>query len=194
MSITSASVYLTSHGSTTPSLPWSTQADASSKTITTLKTRTPDKTDELVLVLATTTDANGDDWYDVRLPIRPNGSTGWVKAADMSDLQPLDTWLKINTEKFEITLIKNGKSVFHTHVGVGLPQTYTPHGNFYIRDKLTGYGGKGSFYGPVAFATSATSRAPQRSRRGTRVLVCRAGVPMRALPKTSGLRLCAGDP
>jgi L,D-transpeptidase catalytic domain len=133
------------------------QPDASSKTITTLKTRTPDKTDELVLVLATTTDASGDDWYDVRLPIRPNGSTGWVKAADMSDLQPLNTWLKINTEKFEVTLIKNGKSVFHARVGVGLPQTYTPHGNFYIRDKLTGYGGKGSFYGPVAFATSATS-------------------------------------
>jgi hypothetical protein len=134
-----------------------TQPDASSKTVTTLKTRTGDKTDEVVLVLATTTDANGDDWYDVRLPIRPNGSTGWVKAADMSDLQPLDTWLKINTEKFEVTLVKNGKTVFHARVGVGQPQWYTPHGNFYIRDKLTGYGGKGSFYGPVAFATSATS-------------------------------------
>jgi lipoprotein-anchoring transpeptidase ErfK/SrfK len=132
-------------------------ADATSKKVTTLKTRTPDKTDELVLVLATTTDANGDEWYDVRLPIRPNGSTGWVKAADMSDLQPLSTWLKINTEKFTVTLIKNGKTVFHARAGVGQAKWFTPHGNFYVRDQLTGYGKKGSFYGPTAFATSATS-------------------------------------
>jgi lipoprotein-anchoring transpeptidase ErfK/SrfK len=122
-----------------------------------LKTRTPDKTDELVLVLAGTTDASGNQWLQVRLPVRPNGTKGWVPAADLSDLQPLNTWLKISTEKMRVTLVKNGKTVFRARAGVGQPQWYTPHGNFYIRDKLSGYGGKGSFYGPVAFATSATS-------------------------------------
>jgi len=130
---------------------------ASAHVVGRLKTRTPDKTDELVLVLASTTDAAGNEWLQVRLPIRPNGSKGWVPASDLSDLQPLDTWLKINTEKFQVTLVKKGRTVFRARVGVGQPQWYTPHGSFYIRDKLTGYGGKGSFYGPVAFATSATS-------------------------------------
>ncbi len=33
----------------------------------------------------------------------------------------------------------------------------TPHGEFYIRHRLTGYGRASSFYGPVAFGTSARS-------------------------------------
>jgi hypothetical protein len=118
---------------------------------------TGDKTDELLLVLASTTDDSGNGWLQVRLPVRPNGTTGWVPAQDMSDLQPVDTWLKINTEAFTATLIKDGKTVFRARVGVGQPQWPTPHGQFYIRDQLKGYGQKGSFYGPLAFATSATS-------------------------------------
>jgi lipoprotein-anchoring transpeptidase ErfK/SrfK len=49
--------------------------------------------------------------------------------------------------------------VFSARIGVGQPQWPTPKGQFYIRAKLSGYGGKGSFYGPIAFITSATSDA-----------------------------------
>ncbi len=75
----------------------------------------------------------------------------------MSDLQPVETWLKISTKTFKATLIKNGKKVFSASIGVGQQQWPTPKGQFYIRAELKGYGGKGSFYGPVAFITSATS-------------------------------------
>jgi L,D-transpeptidase catalytic domain len=129
----------------------------SARTVAKLKTTTPDKTDELVLVLARETDADGNGWLEVRLPVRPNGTKGWVPEDALSDLQPLDTWLKIDTEALKATLIKNGKAVFHARVGVGQPQWKTPKGDFYIRSKLTGYGARGSFYGPVAFGTSATS-------------------------------------
>jgi lipoprotein-anchoring transpeptidase ErfK/SrfK len=47
--------------------------------------------------------------------------------------------------------------VFRARVGVGQPQWPTPRGQFYIRAKLKGYGAAGSFYGPLAFITSATS-------------------------------------
>jgi lipoprotein-anchoring transpeptidase ErfK/SrfK len=40
---------------------------------------------------------------------------------------------------------------------VGEAKWPTPRGRFYIRSELTGYGAAGSFYGPVAFATSAIS-------------------------------------
>lgn len=133
------------------------QPSGSSPTVAKLKTRTPDKTDELVLVLARTTDKQGDGWLQVRLPVRPNGTKGWVPEASLSELQPLDTWLKIDTGAFKVTLIKNGKAVFRARIGVGQPQWQTPKGDFYIRSKLTGYGSKGSMYGPVAFGTSATS-------------------------------------
>src|SRR5262249_60353504 len=92
-----------------------------------------------------------------RMPIRPNGTKGWVPATALSDPQPLDTWLKIDTSAFTVTLIKARKKVFSARIGVGQPQWATPKGQFYIRSKLTGYGSAGSFYGPLAFGTSATS-------------------------------------
>jgi lipoprotein-anchoring transpeptidase ErfK/SrfK len=133
------------------------QPKGSARTVGRLKTRTGDQTDELVLVLASTTDEQDRTWYQVRMPIRPNGTRGWVPADALSEPQPLDTWLKINTRAFTVTLIKKGKKVFQARIGVGQPQWATPKGQFYIRSKLTGYGAKGSFYGPVAFGTSATS-------------------------------------
>ena len=84
------------------------QPKASARTVGRLKTRTGDKTDELVLVLASTTDQQDRTWYQVRLPIRPNGTKGWVPADALSEPQPLDTWLKINTSAFTVTLIKKG--------------------------------------------------------------------------------------
>jgi hypothetical protein len=130
---------------------------ASSRTVAQLKLRTPDKTDELVLVVARSEDKDGNGWLQVSLPVRPNGTKGWVPEEALSSLQPLDTWLKIDTTALTATLIKNGKAVFRARVGVGQPQWKTPKGDFYIRSKLTGYGSAGSMYGPVAFGTSATS-------------------------------------
>lgn len=133
------------------------QPKPSARTVARLRLRTPDKTDELVLVLARMTDKKGRVWLQVRLPVRPNGTKGWVRESDLGELQPLDTWLKIDTNALQITLIKSGKTVFRARIGVGQPQWKTPRGEFYVRSKLTGYGGAGSIYGPVAFGTSATS-------------------------------------
>jgi lipoprotein-anchoring transpeptidase ErfK/SrfK len=137
--------------------PARSQPKGSARTVARLKLRTPDKTDELVLVLASMTDEQDRTWYQVRLPVRPNGTKGWVPADAVSEPQPLDTWLKIDTRAFTATLIKAGKKVFSARVGVGQPKWSTPTGQFYIRSKLTGYGAAGSIYGPVAFGTSATS-------------------------------------
>jgi lipoprotein-anchoring transpeptidase ErfK/SrfK len=126
------------------------------KTVAKLTTRTPVGTDNLVLVLDRTT-VKDVEWLRVRLPVRPNNTTGWVPADALSDLQPVNTWLKISTKTFKATLIKNGKTVFRARVGVGQSQWPTPKGEFYVRAKLKGYGGAGSFYGPVAYITSATS-------------------------------------
>ncbi len=126
------------------------------KAVAKLTRRTPEHTDDLVLVLDRT-EVRGREWLRVRLPVRPNGTTGWVPATALSELQPVDTWLKISTKTFKATLIKNGKVVFRAPIGVGQSQWPTPRGQFYIRAKLKGYGSAGSFYGPLAFITSATS-------------------------------------
>jgi lipoprotein-anchoring transpeptidase ErfK/SrfK len=129
---------------------------ASAKTVAKLKTKSPEGTDDLVLVLDRTV-VKDEEWLRVRLPVRPNGTTGWVPASSLSELQPVDTWLRINTKAFKITLVKKGKTVFSARVGVGQSQWPTPKGQFFIRAKLEKYGGRGSVYGPLAFITSATS-------------------------------------
>jgi L,D-transpeptidase catalytic domain len=110
-------------------------------------------------VLARTTDSAGRTWLQVRLPVRPNGTTGWVPAPALGDLQPLKTWLKIDTHRLTAALIKSGKVVWRARVGVGKSYWPTPKGQFFIRAELKGYGSRGSFYGPPAFITSATSDA-----------------------------------
>ncbi len=128
----------------------------SARKVAKLTLRTPEATDDLVMVLDRT-ETRGREWLRVRLPVRPNGTTGWVPASVLGELQPVKTWLKISTKTFKATLVKNGKVVFRAPIGVGQPQWPTPRGQFYIRAKLKGYGSAGSFYGPLAFVTSATS-------------------------------------
>jgi lipoprotein-anchoring transpeptidase ErfK/SrfK len=133
-----------------------TAAKASAKAVAKLTKKSPEGTDDIVLVLDRTT-VKDKVWLRVRLPIRPNGTTGWVPEEALSELQPVDTWLKISTKAFRITLIKNGKKFFSAPSGVGQPLWPTPRGQFFIRAKLEKFGGAGSVYGPLAFITSATS-------------------------------------
>ena len=136
-------------------VPAKAEPKASAKTVGKLKLKTGEGTDDLVLVLARTTDEDEQVWLKVRLPIRPNGTTGWVREEALSSLQPVDTWLKISTKTYKATVIKNGRRIFSANVGVGQSQWPTPKGQFYIRAKLTNFGD--AFYGPIAYITSATS-------------------------------------
>ena len=109
-------------------VPAKAQPKTSARTVGKLTLRTGEKTDDLVSVIARTTDSKDRVWLQVRLPIRPNGTTGWVQETALSELQPVDTWLKISTKTYKATVIKNGKRVFSANVGVGQPQWPTPHG------------------------------------------------------------------
>ena len=122
-----------------------------------LTVRSPEGTDDLVLVLDQHEDSRGRTWYRVRLPVRPNGTTGWVPATALSELQPVNTWLRISTKTLQGHAGQGRQAVFSAPIGVGQSQWPTPKGQFYIRAKLEGYGGAGSVYGPLAFITSATS-------------------------------------
>jgi hypothetical protein len=136
-----------------------TRPEASAPAVAKVSTRSPVGTDDLLLVLARTTDAAGNGWLQVRLPVRPNGTTGWVPEAALGELQPVQTWLKIDTRHFVAKLVKNGRVIWRAQVGVGRSYWPTPKGQFFIRAELRGYGSRGAFYGPVAFITSATSDA-----------------------------------
>ena len=125
------------------------------RAVTRLETRTTDDTQNIVLVLGGVDVKAHDTWYRIRLPILPNNSTGWVRARYVSTLFEVRTHLYVNTRTFRATLKRDGVTVFKTIVGVGKSVWPTPRGEFYVRDKLTGFGDP--VYGPIAFGTSARS-------------------------------------
>jgi lipoprotein-anchoring transpeptidase ErfK/SrfK len=127
----------------------------SARVVTRLSGFTSDDTVNLVLLLASTHDASGRVWYRVRLPILPNGSTGWIASTDLTTTRAVTTYLVVYRKLFNATLYRNGRPVFRTRVGVGKPYWPTPAGDFYIREIMTGF--NDPFYGPVAFGTSARS-------------------------------------
>lgn len=127
----------------------------SSAAVARLGTRTEDRTDELVLALERTR-PGGRPWVRVRLPVLPNGRTGWVPEAHLSPYRRVDTWLQVDLRRQRATLRKRGRRVFTARVGIGKRAWPTPRGHFYVRNRLSGYG-LGSAYGPLAFGTSARS-------------------------------------
>jgi lipoprotein-anchoring transpeptidase ErfK/SrfK len=121
-----------------------------------LRLKTQDGTDELHLILRRRVDDAGRSWLQVRLPILPNGRTGWVPQEALGGVRLVRTWLRIDRRALRATLIRSGKVVFRAPVGIGQRRWPTPRGDFYIRDRLTGFG-SGGVYGPLAFGLNARS-------------------------------------
>ena len=121
-----------------------------------LSTRTADDTSMLVEPIAEQIGPGSRRWFEIHMPVLPNSRTGWVPRSALSELIPVRTWLVVDTEDFRATLYASGKRVFSAQVGVGASGTPTPHGSFYVIDRLEhlAYGGE---YGPIAFGTSAKS-------------------------------------
>lgn len=93
------------------------------------------------------------DWVQVQLAQRPNGSTGWVKADDVT-LQSLTYSLRVSTKTNTMTLSRNGKVTQTFPVATGTGGTPTPQGSFYLTELLAP---RNAGYGPYAFGVSAFS-------------------------------------
>jgi lipoprotein-anchoring transpeptidase ErfK/SrfK len=119
-------------------------------------TRTPEGTTNVLEILGKARRGPRGLWLHVRLPVLPNGTTGWVARSALGGSVPVDTRLVIDRARFRATLFEDGRKVFAAPVGIGQKQSPTPVGDFYVRDVLTRYAS--SAYGPIAFGTSA--RAP----------------------------------
>lgn len=130
------------------------QASASARTITRLRYFTEDRLPEVYLVLEGKLGAAGDPWLRIRIPMRPNGRTGWVPADTLSQLYVVRTKLLVDRTRKRATLYKDGRTVWQAPVGIGKIGTPTPRGNFYVRELLKG---DGRVYGTWAFGTSAYS-------------------------------------
>ncbi len=122
-----------------------------------LRTVTPEGETNLVLAYAAARDADDQLWIRVPLSSLPNGRSGWVPRDALGDMHRIRTHLVIDRSRLRAVLLRDGRAVFTTPIGVGRPRWPTPAGAFYIRVRLTHF--DDPFYGPVAFGTNA--RSPQ---------------------------------
>ncbi len=109
-------------------------------------------------VVAERLDEQGVRWLRVRLPGRPNGRVGWIRAT--SARQVSSPWqLVVIRARREVLLLKNGRVVEQLHVVVGAPATSTPRGQFFVVEHVEQ--ATGSPLGGWALATSAHSNVLQ---------------------------------
>jgi len=98
-----------------------------------------------------------DGWIKVLLPVRPNGSTGWVRASNVT-IHEVAYSVKVEKSAHQITVFDRGAVLYRGPVAVGKPSTPTPTGRYYIR-VLIQAPNPNTVYGPYAYGLSSHSDA-----------------------------------
>jgi lipoprotein-anchoring transpeptidase ErfK/SrfK len=127
--------------------------------ITTVASQRPLTHVQTVLpVLGRATSKHGEGWVDVRLPGRPNGSSGWITTA--GTMPSWTPWrLLVNLNARLVTVYYRGRITRRFPAVVGKPSTPTPTGQFFIEEGLSlNAQASGA---PFALATSARSHVFQ---------------------------------
>jgi lipoprotein-anchoring transpeptidase ErfK/SrfK len=91
----------------------------------------------------------------VELPIRPNGSRGWIDRSEAA-VAPDPYHVIVSLGAHELTVTRDDTVVLTTTIAVGTAGTPTPTGHFYILELLQPTDSAGP-YGPYAFGLSAHS-------------------------------------
>jgi lipoprotein-anchoring transpeptidase ErfK/SrfK len=112
----------------------------------------------LTLMAIEDADVAGATWYQVLLPAKPNGQTGWVRASDVS-VTSTDTLIHVYLAEHELDLVVDGTVTMTEPVAVGAPATPTPLGTFYITDPIDLSADPSSVYGSYALGLSGYSEA-----------------------------------
>lgn len=93
-------------------------------------------------------------WYRITVPGRPNGQTGWVRAAAV-ELHPVQKRLVVDRSERRFEFWDGDRLVRSGKVAVGAPGAETPTGLFYVQSKFVP---NASILGAYAFETSAYSK------------------------------------
>jgi hypothetical protein len=109
------------------------------------------------LALLVTAGAEGDEWLEVSVPTRPNGTRAWIRAADVT--------FRTHHMRAEVSLgrrtvrVWNGDELLVESVAVvGARSTPTPLGRFYVNVRMRHKNPRGA-YGPWILGLSGYSEA-----------------------------------
>ncbi len=113
-------------------------------------------------------------WYQALLPMRPNGSIGWVREADVT---PGSTTyeLKIFLGEHKIQMLESGNVVLEAGIVIGKPETPTPPGRYYITDPVDLQSRPNGAYGAYALGISGYSEVLKEFNGGPGQLAVHGG-------------------
>lgn len=95
------------------------------------------------------------DWLEVYLPVRPNGSTGFVPRSDV-ELRTHRFHITVTLDEFNLKLFEGDEVLLDTAVGVARENAPTPGGLYYTTELLAPPDPNGP-YGPYAYGLSGFS-------------------------------------
>ena len=114
----------------------------------------PDYRIQQILAIGTKTGSDGKTWYHISVPMRPNGTHGWIPAS-AADLTPTVALIVVHVGRRTIEVFRHGKHVLHGKVAVGAPGMETPLGHYYVAATFVP---DVPFLGVYALETSAYSK------------------------------------
>lgn len=95
---------------------------------------------------------DGDAWYELLLPIRPNGSTAWARGADV-DIEEASDRIVVDLSRRLLWHYEDGELAERLSVGIGAPATPTAVGRFSVWVKVR-YENEDSVFGFLALGLS----------------------------------------
>jgi lipoprotein-anchoring transpeptidase ErfK/SrfK len=112
--------------------------------------------------------SEGDDRIEVYLPVRPNGSTGWVDRADV-ELAIVDHRIEVAVAEHRLRLYEGDELVLEEPIGVGRAEVPTPGGVYYLKELLQPPNPNGA-YGNYAYGLSGFSTVLESFNGGDGVI------------------------
>jgi lipoprotein-anchoring transpeptidase ErfK/SrfK len=73
------------------------------------------------------------EWVQVSLPLRPNGSEGYVRATDVQ-ISEVNDAITVDRATRTLRWTRNGEELLETYVAIGAPASPTPAGRFHVTD------------------------------------------------------------
>jgi hypothetical protein len=121
------------------------------------------------MLIVGATRRDGEPWYEVLLPLRPNGTTAWVRERDMK-LRKRAERIEVDLSKRTLEYLVDGEVAERFKVGIGTEQFPTTTGDFYVYVKVP-YDNPNQPYGIMALGLSGFSRVITDWPGGGRIAV-----------------------
>ena len=112
------------------------------------------------LMVLTSRSVRGRMWLKVRLPVRPNGTAGWIPR-DRVELSLSRHFILVDLSQRHLSLLGDGRLLARFRVVIGASSTPTPRGLFAIYDRVRQRNPRG-FTGPMVLPLTAHSRHLRR--------------------------------